>query len=121
MEMETLKNWFGFFALVISVGTSIWHMISSGAKKTASDLSDFKKQDSAEKSSLLGALAALEKRIQNVESDIKHLPDAEAVMSMRIAIERLEGKLGRMEASQEGMARTVARVEDFLMKGGSAA
>jgi hypothetical protein len=121
MEMETLKSWFGFFALVISVGTSAWHVISSGAKKTATDLADFRKQDSAEKTSFLGAIAALEKRLQSVESDMKHLPDAEAVMSMRIAIERLEGKLGRMEASQEGMSRTVTRVEDFLMKGSSAA
>lgn len=121
MEIGPLKDWFGLFALVISVGTSVWHVISSGAKKTANDLSEFRKQDSAEKSQIVTTLAALEKRVQSAESDIKHLPDAEAVMGMRIAIERLEGKLGRMEASQEGMARTVSRVEDFLMKGSSAA
>lgn len=121
MEIGPLKDWFGLFALVISVGTSIWHMISSGSKKTASDLSEFRKQDAVEKTQFLATLSALERRVQSVESDIKHLPDAEAVMSMRIAIERLEGKLGRMETSQEGMARTVARVEDFLMKGSSAA
>ncbi|MDM9647735.1 hypothetical protein [Rhizobium sp. S163] len=117
MDFETLKSWTGFLALLISVATSVWHIISSGSKKTASDLNKFKEQDSAEKTQLMVTLQALERRTQSLESDIKHLPDAEAVMSMRIAIERLEGKLGRVEESQMGMARTVARVEDFLMKG----
>ncbi|UWU13258.1 DUF2730 family protein [Rhizobium sullae] len=117
MELETLKSWFGFFALLISVATSAWHIISSGSKKTASDLSEFKKQDKDEKSAILSVLQALEKRTQSLESDMKHLPDAKAVMELQIKIEQLSGQLGRMEENQKGMSRTVLQVQDFLMKG----
>lgn len=121
MDMEDLRSWLGLLALLISVGTSIWMFLTSGAKKTANELAEFKKVDAEEKKAMMTAITALGQRTQSLESDMKHLPDAKAVMEMRLSISELSGKIGRMEESQIGVARTVNRVEDFLMKGNAAA
>jgi hypothetical protein len=114
---DALKEWFSLVALIIAVGTSAWNIISSGSKKTASELADFRKQDAEEKRALMEAVQALGTRTQALESDMKHLPDAKAVYELRLALETLSGKLGRMEENQLGMSRTVLQVQDFLMKG----
>lgn len=114
---EVLKDWLGLVAIVIAVGTSIWNIISSGSKKTASDLADFRKEDAEDKKALLEAVAALGQRTQALEIGMQHLPDAKAVYDLRLALEQLSGKLGRMEENQIGMSRTVLQVQDFLMKG----
>ncbi|MGO8313449.1 MULTISPECIES: hypothetical protein [Rhizobium] len=117
MEMESAKSWLAFISLAISVASTIWMFISSGSKRTATDLSDFKKQDAVEKKALLDALQALTTRTQSLESDIKHLPDSKSVMELQLAIEKLAGRLGRIEENQLGMSRTVLQVQEFLMKG----
>lgn len=121
MDMENARSWLGLLSLLISVGTSIWLFLTSGAKKTANELAEFRKQDAEEKKKLMEAVAALGQRTQALESDMRHLPDAKAVMDMRLSISELSGKIGRMEESQIGVARTVNRVEDFLLKGNAAA
>lgn len=119
-ELEPMKAWLGFIALVISVGTTIWMMLTSPAKKTASDLQSHKEHAEGEMRALMQAVTALGARTQSLESEMKHLPDAKAVMEMRLAIAELSGKIGRMEESQSGVARTVNRVEEFLLKGAGA-
>jgi hypothetical protein len=42
-------------------------------------------------------------------------------MEMRLQISDMAGNIGRMEESQKGVARTINRVEDFLIGKGSAA
>jgi hypothetical protein len=114
---EVLKEWFGLVAIIIAVATSIWNIISSGSKKTANDLSEFRRQDAEEKKALVELVTGIAQRTQALESDMKHLPDAKAVYELRLALEQLSGKLGRMEENQIGMSRTVLQVQDFLMKG----
>ncbi|HAU74833.1 hypothetical protein ATN81_05330 [Agrobacterium pusense] len=121
MDMENVRSWLGLVSLVISVGATIWLWLTSGAKKTASDLAEFRRQDAEEKKTMMAAITAIAQRTQALESDMKHLPDAKAVMEMRLSISELSGKIGRMEESQIGVARTVNRVEDFLLKGNAAA
>ncbi|MFQ6186437.1 hypothetical protein ACLMJV_31675 [Sinorhizobium meliloti] len=117
MEMETAKSWLSFASLIISVGSTIWMFMSSASKRTATDVSDFKKQDAVEKKALRDFLQALTTRTQSLESDIKHLPDSRSVMELQLAIEKLAGRLGRIEENQLGMSRTVLQVQEFLMKG----
>lgn len=121
MELEHAKSWLAFMSLLISVGSAIWVFVTSGAKKTATELADYKKAEAEEKKKLMEAITELGKRTQALESDVKHLPTAKDVMEMNRAISDLSGKIGRMEESQNGMARTVNRVEDFLLRGNAAA
>lgn len=49
MDMENIRSWLGLVSLVISVGATIWLWLTSGAKKTANDLAEFRRQDAEEK------------------------------------------------------------------------
>ncbi|MES5046500.1 DUF2730 family protein [Rhizobium nepotum] len=121
MDMENIRSWLGLVSLVISVGATIWLWLTSGAKKTASDLAEFRRQDAEEKKTMMAAITALGQRTQTLESELKHLPNAKDVMEMRLQISDMAGNIGRMEESQKGVARTINRVEDFLIGKGSAA
>lgn len=118
--LEPLKAWIGFIALVISVGSSMWLILTSPSKKTASELQLLDNRVSDEMKLLMQAVSALGTRTQSIESELKHLPDAKAFMDMRIAISELSGKLGRMEESQLSTSRTVLQVQDYLMKSNAA-
>lgn len=120
-DFASIRDWLSLASVAISVGTAIWIMLTSGSKKTASELTEFKKEAEIDRKLFLDALQQLTNRTQSLESDMKHLPDAKAMMEMRLALSDLKGQVGRMEESQIGVSRTVHRVEDFLMKGGVAA
>ncbi|MFB2553353.1 DUF2730 family protein [Ensifer soli] len=114
--LDNLKSWLGLLALVISVSSSVWVIISSSARKTASELETFQKRNAEEMKVLMAAVTELSKRTQSLESDMKHLPDAKAFMELRLAISELSGRLGRMEETQISTARTVMLVQDHLLK-----
>jgi hypothetical protein len=113
--MDELKSWLTVVLSSIALVTAIWNWVSAGSKKTASELEAYKKADAEEKKLMMTAITELGRRIQTVESDVKHMPDSKAFMDMRVAMSELSGKIGRMEESQIGMARTVARIDDYLM------
>lgn len=114
--MSEWKEYLGFLAMLISIGTVIWSWITSPAKKTASDLELYKKQNAEEMKALFEAVRELGRRTQTLEGEMKHLPDAKAFMDMRIAIEQQTGKLGRMEEALTSTSRTVLQVQDYLLK-----
>jgi hypothetical protein len=115
-DLEPFKAWATLAALLISLGSSIWMMISSPSKKMASELDAYRTKTDAKIDALSEAVVALGGRTQAIEGEMKHLPDAKAFMEMRMAIADLSGKLGRMEENQLSTSRTVLQVQDFLMK-----
>jgi NADH dehydrogenase FAD-containing subunit len=97
MDIQPLMPWLSFFALVISVGSSVTMFMTSGAKKNATTLSDH------------------ESRISKVENDIKHMPDKESVHKLQLDLTEMKGQIGIMAKSSEVTERTTRRVEEFLL------
>lgn len=105
MDLQLLMPWLLAATTILNLGTLVYNLMSSSSKKNAAAISD-----------LTALMAAHGSRIQSLESDMKHLPDAKAVADLRLAISDLGGKIGRMEESQSNSARTINRVEEFLLK-----
>lgn len=114
--MNEVKEWLSLIAILISITSAIWMVISAPSKKAASDLDLFRKTTTEEMKILMQAVTELGRRTQTLEGELKHLPDAKAFMDMRIAIEQQTGKLGRMEESLTSTSRTVLQVQDYLLK-----
>ncbi|MER9851232.1 DUF2730 family protein [Mesorhizobium sp. M0106] len=121
MDLNLLMPWLGAAALILSLGNTINGFFTSGAKKTAADLV-------TTRSDLTGLIATLTKlvedqdrRVQAIEIEMKHLPDAKAFVDLRLSISEMSGKMGRMEENQIGVSRTVLRIDNFLMQQGAKA
>lgn len=114
-SMADLKDWLGLAALVISVGSSLWMIISSGSKRTASELIEFKKADAEDKKAMMAAITELGKRTQSLEAEIKHMPSKEMVFKLQNDLTEMKGQVMTMVKSSEATERATRRVEDFLM------
>ena len=105
--MDAMKEWLGLIALVVSLGGTAYAWLTAGSKTTAKDLSAFKKEV-GEKLDDHGS------RIQAVESDIRHMPDKDAVTDLKLALSELRGAVGILGETVGSVQRTVLRIDDFL-------
>lgn len=99
MDFDTFMRWGGIIALVLTIINTGWIMAGRGAKpftdrqnKHSDDLKDH------------------DRRIQTLENEQRHAPTGKEVNELRVAIERLDGHVRTFEP----LARTVARIDDYL-------
>ena len=64
-------------------------------------------------------VSKLEHRVSAVEQSVKGLATQKDMHDLTLKLERLTGKIDKIEAISERMENTVRRQEDFLMNRGS--
>mgnify|MGYP001247775414 FL=1 len=108
--LEPVKEWLGVFALVISVGATLYAWLTSSSRVNAEHLKGMGERLEACKETI----AALERRTQTVEQELRHLPAKDDVNELKLSLAKLEGTIGRLDESLSGVNRSVRRVEDYL-------
>lgn len=118
MDLNTIMPWLGAVALILSLGNTITGFLTGGAKKTAADLDAFKQSTGERFSAIDRTCDEYGSRIQNVESELKHLPDRTMVHDLQLTLKDIQIEMAAIKASTEQSTRTSRRVEDFLMTNG---
>ncbi|MEN5278713.1 DUF2730 family protein [Brucella sp. TWI432] len=98
MDLAPLVPWLSLIALLISVGTSITTLLTSGAKRNASTLIDH------------------ERRLLAIENDMKHLPDRDAQHRMELALTEMSGRFVALEEKLKPIALTSERLHELLLE-----
>jgi hypothetical protein len=93
-----IQPWLAVIALVISIGSSLFMFLTSGAKQTATKVD------------------AIDARLSKIEGEMPHLPNKENVHKQQLDISEMKGEIGIIKKSIEATERTTRRVEDFLME-----
>lgn len=106
MDIVLLKDIVIGAAAVLSSGLAIWTFMQSPAKKNA---------DAIDKANT--KLVDHDRRIQAVESEIKHLPDKEAVHELKLAIVELQGTVKAQNVQLGAVAQLVANIDGYMRKG----
>ena len=101
------KDWLGLVAIAISLGGVFFAWLTAGSKDNA-------KQIDALRQSNEHITAEHERRIQTLESEMRHLPDKDTVIDIKLSIAKLEGAFGRLDEKLGGVARTVQRIDGYL-------
>lgn len=131
MDISTAKDWLAVIATILSIGGIAYTWLTRRSSENSklievmadrvSALGDMTKANTAELDSRGGRLNQAEKklvdydrRIQSIESDIKHMPDHEQIAGIRIAITKLDGGMQRVEDLISAQARSMQRVEKHL-------
>lgn len=104
MDLNLIMPWLGAVALFISLGTSIHTFITSGSKQVGSQLKIAEK-----------TLIDHDRRIQAVESEIKHLPDRTMVHELQLTLKDIQIEMAGVKAASEQSTRTSRRVEEWLV------
>lgn len=105
MNIADLKDWFGLIAVIISLGTVVYAFLTARSSVNSKRINSLDERVSGHGS-----------RLQDLESEVKHLPNKDMVMDIKLAMEELNGKVGRLEVSLGGFSGTVRRIDDYLMK-----
>ena len=115
MDLTPITQWAGAIALLLSLGTTVYTLLTSGSKKTATDLQAHKATNSAVCAELENRIAAHAIRIQKLENEFGHLPDKDIVHRLELTMKDMQVQMAGMAASSEATARTARRVEEFLL------
>ncbi|RWN30138.1 MAG: hypothetical protein EOR97_17350 [Mesorhizobium sp.] len=130
--MEDLVMWASLVSPVMSLATVVYVFLTAGGKKAQTDLDAFKisiaEVFDAIRTSIAEGRAEVDRRledhasrVQSIESDMKHLPDVKSFTDLRLAVAEIKGEAGKQAEVVNGIARTVHRMENFLLTGNKAA
>lgn len=59
-----------------------------------------------------------DRRIQALEGEMKHLPDQQSVVDLKLALSDLRGTVNTLAESVGSVGRTVHRIDDYLRQDG---
>lgn len=133
MDVSTARDWLAVIATILSIGSIAYTWLTRRSAENTkllevladrvSALGDMTKANTAELESRGGRLSQAEKklvdfdrRIQAVESDIRHMPDHEQIAGIRIAMTKLDGGMQRVEDMISAQVRAMQRVEKHLFE-----
>ncbi len=101
--LTTVQGIIGIVALLIAVANTLWTWVSKGQSATSDRVK--KVEEDTDK---------LEKRVQQLEGDFRHLPTKEDISGLRIQLENMLGKINKIDAELVSNKRTVDRIDDYL-------
>ncbi|MGG4603055.1 DUF2730 family protein [Alcaligenaceae bacterium Me47] len=107
MQFQDISAYLSPIAVMISIGTTIWTVLTSGSKKNAEELGEVKTE-----------LAQQERRIQRIEDELKHLPDKSTTHRLEIALEKMSGRLSSMDERLKPIAAISERMQELLISQG---
>lgn len=118
MDITQLMPWLLALNTLLSIGTVVYAVMTSGAKKTAGDLEKHK-TDTEERWGLLDKILDDHAvRIQSIEGEMKHLPDKDLVHQLQMTMKDIQIEMAGVKAETQAAARTSRRVEEFLLRTG---
>lgn len=103
--MEEVKAWSGIVATFLSIGGLIYTWITAQGRANEEKLDKHGT-----------ALVDHDRRIQDLEGELRHLPSKDDLTELKLALSQLDGRLGRIEESGQGTSRAVRRIEEYLHK-----
>lgn len=115
MDMPTLLPWLLGLNTLLSIGTVIYTLMTSGTKKTAGDLDAHKKAAEERWGVLDGILDAHASRIQSIEGEMKHLPDKDMVHQLQMTMKDIQIEMANVKAETQAATRSSRRIEEFLL------
>lgn len=111
MTPAEISQYLGLALAVIALLGHLKTFTSSGERALE------KRIDSLEKEKMPGLEKTAvnhDRRIQRVEDELKHLPDKDTVVELRLALTELKGTVNTLGETVGSVSRTVHRIDDYL-------
>lgn len=103
MDPAVISPYLGLALAIIALLGHAKGFFSSGEKALGA------RQEKSEKT-----LVDHDRRIQRVEDELKHLPDKDTVMELKLALAELKGTVNSLGETVGSVSRTVHRIDDYL-------
>lgn len=107
MNILELTPYIALAISLITLATLVKNNLTSGEKQLAEDQIDHEKK-----------LIDLDRRVQSIESDMKHLPDRETAHRLELNLEKLSSEVAIMNERIKPIAATSDRMMELLLEQG---
>lgn len=114
MRPDALAPWISLVLSLIALASIVYGWFTSGEKSNATALTKYRETQATVVADIDDKIEAHDRRIQTVETELKHLPDKDSVVELKLAIADLKGTVGRLDESLNSVQRTVLRIDDWL-------
>ncbi|WP_421460646.1 DUF2730 family protein [Agrobacterium tumefaciens] len=104
-----------YCGLVLSVIAIFGHIkvwMNSGEKELTKDVATLKRDTEAHETKLI----SLDRRVQSVESDMKHLPDRESQHRLELALEKVNGRLDTLNETLKPIKANGEAMNELLLE-----
>lgn len=102
---EEIRAWLSLVSLVLAVGGIIYTWITARAKNNSSEILAIKE-----------AQKHHDRRIQNIESELKHLPGKDEVHKLNIAVTEMRGTISTIGNQISTANLSMARIENYILQ-----
>lgn len=116
MDLAQLMPWLVAANTIISLGTAAYALLTSGSKANSERIIQVEAKLADGDRQFQDKLTDHDRRIQSIESELKHLPDKDTVVELRLSMAELSKKVAVMGESVGSVSRTVLRIDDYLHK-----
>lgn len=103
MNFNDITQWLGAVALVLSIINMGWVLISRSGREASDKIEQHETK-----------LVDHDRRIQSVESEMKHLPSGGEVTSLRLTVAKLDGQVSHLDQTLGSLTHAVRRIDDYL-------
>jgi len=107
MDISIIGPWLAAANTALTLGVGVYAIMTRGSKDNAVALKRSNER-----------LGEAERRIQALEAEMKHLPDAKDVTELKLAISEMRGSMNVQAAETSSVLRTVQRLEGYLLEKG---
>jgi len=105
IDFAAVLPWVSGLISIITLLTLLKNILSSGEKKLDVRLQAAETQ-----------ISALERRVQTIEGEMKHLPDREAQHRMELQLAEMNGKFAALEERLRPVAQVSVRLQEFMLE-----
>ena len=122
MDIGLILDLMPIASTVGTVALAIWMWLNRGNKENAEDIDALEKlvEDKAGRDDVQDIrikAADTERRLQAVETELKHLPGKNEVHSLTVGMTALQGEVKTLTEGQARLVSGLNRIEDYLLNG----
>ena len=107
MNLETIKEWGGAAAVLISIGGFIYAWLTRRSKENAETIKKMGEEVTERLKVIEKKLIADDRRIQHLEDNFKHLPTREQISELKVA-------LAQVSTTVDSTNKTIHRIESDI-------
>lgn len=109
MSLADVQGWASFAAVLISLGGVVYSWLTSGSKANSKRLEEIDSR-----------LNQHAERMNNLEQEVKHLPDQNSVHELQVSLVSMSGDIKVMAQTTRSTSESVKRLEEWALKQGEA-
>jgi len=116
LDIGPMVVWVAALASLLSFGTSIWALLTSGARKNENKLAELQgKVDEVTKEHSHRA-DQLERRMDRAETNLAQMPNLEMMHRLELSLTRMSGNIDKLDEKLKPVAAIAERMQEVMIE-----